>query len=197
MNWIIKDSTIDLLSLDDETTAQAIAMAGEKAVALTSDRENILTASAAEIEEYIGRMYYLGLAGSARVCTTVVDLDGPGDVPAIAQLPLTAPVNVMNVQRWSDDVAAFQTDTYIARPLGVLRVSCWGLYRIVAAATPSTNYPHAIQEAVARLFAFREINRPTKGAGAMTESGTPPTQAGAMMRSGAAEILRHVPRFYG
>ena len=158
MTWLLRASEVDLLALDDETTAQAVAMAGEQAVALTTDRENILTACAAEIEEYIGRLFYRGLAGSARVCTTVVDLDGPGDVPAIAQLPLTAPVNITNVQRWSDDAAAFQTEPYIVRPLGVLRTSRAGTYRIVASATPTTNYPHAIQEAVARLFAFREIS---------------------------------------
>ena len=194
MIWLLRDSVVDLLELDDETTAQARAMAGEKAVALTADRTNILIAAAAEIEEYVGRLIYRGLAGSARSCTTVVDLDGPGDVPAVAQFPLTAPVNVTNVQRWSDDAAAFQTEPYIVRPLGVLRLPAAGTYQIMASATLATNYPHAIQEAVARLFAFREIHRPQRGDGSLSESGLPATQAGAMLRSGAAEIIRHVPR---
>ena len=91
MIWLLRTSDVDLPALDDETTAQAVAMAGEKAVALTEDRENILIAAAAEIEEYIGRLVYRGLAGSARACTTVIELDAPGDAPAVAQFPTTAP----------------------------------------------------------------------------------------------------------
>ena len=57
MIWLLRTSDVDLPELDDETTAQAVAMAGEKAVALTADRTNILIAAAAEIEEYVGRLF--------------------------------------------------------------------------------------------------------------------------------------------
>ena len=112
-----------MLALDAETTAQARAMAGEKAVALTSDRENILIACAAEVEEYIGKMYYRGLAGAARAATSVVEIDAPGDVPAIPQLPLTYPLNVTSVARWNTATEAFQAESYAVRPLGAIGLS--------------------------------------------------------------------------
>ena len=194
VTWLLRTSDVDLPELDDETTAQAVAMAGEKAVALTTDRDNILVAAAAEIEEYIGRLFYRGLAGSVRACTTVIELDAPGDVPAVAQFPLTDPLVVTSALRWDDAAAAFQTSDFIARPVGMVRLPAAGTYRLVANAMPTTTYPPAVHEAVARLFAFREIHRPQRGDGAMTDSGLPQTQTGAVMRSGAAEILRHVPR---
>ena len=194
MIWLLRTSEVDLPELDDETTAQARAMAGEKAVALTKDRTNILIACAAEIEEYVGRLFYRGLAGSVRVCTTVLELDAPGDAPMLAQFPSTDPAIVTAALRWDDAAAAFQASDFLVRPVGMVRLPTAGTYRLVANATPTTNYPPAVHEAVARLFAFREIHRPQRSDGAMTDSGLPPTQAGAMMRSGAAEILRHVPR---
>ena len=192
--WLLRDSVIDPLDLDDETKAQARAMAGEKAVDLTTDRGHILDAAAVEIEEYVGRMFYRGLAGAVRVATSVVEIDEPGDVPAIPALPLTAPVNMTHCAKWDDAAAAFQSVDYIVRPVGAIRLPCAGTYQIVASATPSLRYPTAVREAIARLFAFREIHRPQRTDGAMTDSGLPPTQAGAILRSGATEILRHVPR---
>lgn len=197
VTWLLRTSDVDMPELDAETTAQARAMAGEKAVALTEDRTNILIAAAAEIEEYVGRLFYRGLAGSVRVGTTVIELDAPGDAPILAQFPITDPVNVTSVVRWDDAAAAFQAADWIVRPVGMVRLPTAGTYRIVAGATPTLNYPASVHEAVARLFAFREIHRPQRTDGAMTDSGLPPTQAGAMLRSGAAEILRHVPRYRG
>ena len=194
VTWLLRASEVDLPELDDETKVQAIAMAGEKAVALTTDRENILIACAAEIEEYVGRLFYRGLAGSSRSCSTVLELDTQGDVPAVAQFPLTDPVNVTSVVLWDDAAAAFQSSDFIVRPVGMVRLPTAGVYRIVASATPSSNYPASVIEGIARLFAFREIHRPQRGDGVTTDSGLPPTQAGAVLRSGAGEILRHVPR---
>ena len=42
MTWTLQDSVIDPLDLDDDVKDQAVAIAGESAVALTTDRENIL-----------------------------------------------------------------------------------------------------------------------------------------------------------
>ena len=116
-------------------------------------------------------------------------------MPAVAQFPMTDPVNVTRVSLWDDAAAAFQATEFIVRPVGMVRLPAAGTYRLVANATPTTNYPPAVHEAVARLFAFREIHRPQRGDGAMTDSGLPQTQTGAMMRSGAAEVIRHVPRY--
>ena len=197
MIWNLRSSEIDALELPADLIAFARSMAGEKAAAITDDRSHILTASASEIEQYVGRMYFRGLAGSARACASIVELDAGGDVPSIPQLPQTSPVNVTSVQRWDDAAEAFRTEPYILRPLGAIRVQRSGTYQIAASATPNTAYPIAIQEATARLFAFRETSRPqrSKMAGSVDDqSGLPTTLAGAVMKSGAGEILRFIPR---
>ena len=145
----------------------------------------------------MGRLFYRGLAGSARACSTVLEVPEPGDVPAVAQFPMTDPVNVTAVTKWNEKTAAYVTVEYVVRPVSMVRLPTAGVYRIVASATPSSNYPASVIEGVARLFAFREIHRPQRGDGVTTDSGMPPTQAGAVQRSGAAEILRHVPRYRG
>ena len=117
--------------------AQARAMAGEKAVALSKDRTNILIAAAAEVEEYVGRLFYRGLAGSARACTTVLELDAPGDAPMLAQFPSTDPAIVTAVALWDDAAAAFQASDFLVRPVGMVRLPTAGTYRITASATPS------------------------------------------------------------
>ena len=71
----------------------------------------------------------------------------------------------------------------------VIRVTAGGTYRIVAAVLPLAIYPSEIREAVARLFAYRENLRPQKTTGDAAD-GIIPTQAGAIQKSGAAELLR-------
>ena len=69
-------------------------MVGESSVDLTDDRSRILDTAALETEMYVGKMYFRGAAGSARACTSIVEVDGPGSVPAIPQFPRSTPVNV-------------------------------------------------------------------------------------------------------
>ena len=189
--WTLQDSTVDALELPDELKDFAREMAGESAVALTSDRERILLSAALEVELYCGRMYFTGAAGSARACTSIVEVDGPGDVPAIPQFPRSAPVLVTAVARWEEAAAAYVTAEYVARPLGAIRVASAGTYRLLASATPNPNYPTVIDEAVARLFSYREAFKPRKNSSDISD-GNAPSIAGAMLRSGSAEALRFV-----
>ena len=191
MTWTLEDSTVDALELPDELKDFARAMVGESSVDLTDDRERILLSAALETEQYVGKMYFTGAAGSARACTSIVSVDGPGSVPAIPQFPRSTPVNITSVMRWDDAAAAFVTSTYIRRPLGAIRVTAAGTYRLLASATPNPNYPTIVDEATARLFSYRESFKPRKNTGELAD-GAPPSIAGAMMRSGAAEILRHI-----
>ena len=101
MTWVLRDSVIDALALDDEVRDQAQAMAGESAVAVTDDRENILHESAAEIERYSGRMWFRGPGGLPRVATSVLETDG-GDVPAVGAMPSSVGVTIASVDVWSD-----------------------------------------------------------------------------------------------
>ena len=107
--WVLQDSTVDALELPDGLKDFARQMAGESAVALTSDRERILLAAAAEVETYCDRAYFRGNAGSARTATSVVEAYAGANVPAIALLPRSNPVNVTHVSRWDDAAEAFQS----------------------------------------------------------------------------------------
>ena len=188
--WVLVDSTVDALELPDELKLFARQMAGESEVDLTSDRERILLSAALEVEMFVGKMYFTGAAGSARACTSIVSVSIPTDVPPIPQFPQSAPVNITSVMRWDDAAAAYVTAEYVARPLGAIRVPA-GDYRILASSTPNTSYPSVIDEAVARLFSYRESYKPRKNSSELSD-GTPPSTTGALQRSGAAESLRHV-----
>ena len=184
MTWTLEDSTVDALELLDELKTFAREMVGESSVALTSDRERILLSAALEVELFCGKMYFRGAAGSARACTSIVEVDGPGSVPAIPQFPRSAPVLVTAVARWDDSAAAFVTSEYVARPLGAIRVTAAGTYRLLASATPNPNYPTVIDEAVARLFSYRESYKPRRNTSELAD-GNAPSITGAMMRSRA------------
>ena len=189
--WTLEDSEIDALELSDELKDFAREMAGESAVSLTGDRERILLTAALEVELYCARMYFTGAAGSARACTSIVEVDGTGDVPAIPQFHRSAPVLVTAVAQWDDAAAAYVTAEYVARPLGRLRVPCAGTFRIAASVLPPARYPTVIDEAVARLFAYRESFKPQRNSSDLSD-GNAPSITGMMMRSGAAESLRYV-----
>ena len=115
--------------------------------------------------------------------------------PAVAQFPMTEPVNVTAALRWDDAAAAFQASDFLVRPVGMVRLPTAGTYRSRRPPRPPRTIRRAVHEAVvaAVRLAGDTIAR-NAATGALTDSGLPPTQAGAMMRSGAAEILRHVPR---
>ena len=189
MMWVLQDSVIDPLDLDDDVKDQAVAIAGESAVALTTDRENILIAAAGQIERYSGRAWFRGPAGAARVATSIVETYGPGDVPAVAALPSSVGVTITSVELWSDNSEVWTVIDYIRRPLSAVRVKQGGTYRIVTSVLPLAIYPSEVIEAVARLFAFLENQKPRMVSGDMAD-GTIATQAGAIQKSGAGELLR-------
>lgn len=189
MMWVLQDSAIDPLDLDDEVKTQARSMAGELSVALTTDRENILLGAAGQVERYTGRMWFRGTAGAARVTTSIVETDGPGDVPSVCSMPSSVGVTITSVELWSDNSEVWSPATYIRRPLAAVRVKQAGTYRIITSVLPLEPFPSEIREATARLFAFLENLKPQKTAGDMSD-GTIPTQAGAIQKSGAGELLR-------
>ena len=188
--WTLADSTVDALELPDDLKTYAREMAGESSVSLTDDRERILLAAALEVEMFVGKMYFAGAAGSARSCTSIVSVSIPTDVPPIPQFPQSAPVLVTSVMRWDDAAAAYVTAEYVSRPLGAIRVPA-GDYRILASSTPNTSYPTVVDEAVARLFSYRESYKPRRNTSELSD-GNPPSTTGALQRSGASESLRHI-----
>ena len=187
MTWVLRDSVIDALALPDEVRDQAQAMAGESAVAVTDDRENILLGAAEEIERYSGRMWFRGPGGAPRVATSVLETDG-GDVPSVAAMPQSTGVTITSVEVWSDSAESWTPVTYVRRPLGAIRLKA-GTFRVITSVLPLEKYPSEIREATARLFAYSENLRPQKTTGDAAD-GTIPTQAGAIQKSGAGELLR-------
>ena len=160
MTWALEDWTVDALELSDELKDFAREMAGESAVALTSDRENILLTAALEVELYIGKMIFRGVGGAPRVATSVIEIEAPFTAPAVGALPKSTGVTVTAVERWDDAVEAFAPSTYIRRPLGRILVPAGGTFRIAASVLPTATYPTVIAEATARLFSYREAFKP-------------------------------------
>ena len=188
--WTLQDSTVDPLELPDDLKKFAREMAGESAVALTSDREKILNSAALEVELYSGKLWFRGVGSTPRSCESVIETDG-GNVPSVGAVPRSTGVTITSVELWSDSAAAFVTTEYILRPLGMIRVSAAGTYRIVASVLPLETYPTVIDEAVARLFSYRESYKPRRNTSELAD-GNAPSITGAMMRSGAAECIRFI-----
>ena len=189
--WVLQDSEIDALELSDELKDFAREMAGESAVQLTSDRENILLSAALEVEFYVGKMMFAGVGGAPRVATSVVELAAPFNAPVVGAMPKSTGVTVTSVEKWSDEAEDFEASDYIRRPLGRILVPAGGTYRIVASVLPAARYPTVIAEATARLFSYLEAYKPRRNTSDLSD-GAAPSVAGAMLRSGAAEALRHV-----
>ena len=186
--WVLEDSEIDPLELTDDLLEFSRAMAGEKALSLTDDRQIILLSAAAEVERYIGKMIFRGAGGAARVATSVVEVEAPFTAPAVGALPRSTGVTVSAVELWDDESEAFTPSTYIRRPLGLILVPRAGTFRITASVLPAANFPDAIANAVA-LTRIREEYRPRHSASELSD-GAAPSVAGAILRSGAAEALR-------
>ena len=187
--WVLEDSAIDPLELSNDLLEFARAMAGEQALSLTDDRHIILLSAAGEVERYVGKMTFRGVGGASRVATSVVEVEAPFNVPAVGAMPRSAGVTVDAVELWDDEAEAFAPSTYIRRPLGLIRVPRAGTYRIVASVLPAANFPAAVANAVALVFAYREEYRPRHSASELSD-GAAPSVAGAILRSGAAEALR-------
>ena len=188
--WVLEDSEIDPLELTPELRDFAREMAGESAVDLTSDREKILNSAALEIEFYCSRMWFRGVGGAPRVATSVLETDG-GNVPIVGAMPQSSGVSITSVEKWSDEAEDFEASEYIRRPLGMLRVASAGTFRIEASVTPSLTYPTTVAEALARLFSYREAFKSRRNTSDISD-GNAPSIAGGVLRSGAAEVIRHI-----
>ena len=109
-------------------------------------------------------------------------------MPAIPQFPRSTPVNITSVMRWSDAAAAFVTSEYVASPLGAIRVTAAGTYRLLASATPNPNYPTVVDEAVARFSATAKTSSPRMVTGDLAD-GAPPSTSGRDDEVGGSRVL--------
>ena len=187
VSWSIAAPT-----LPDEVMNQAKGISREKALVFTDDRFHILVTCASEVERWIGRLLWPGPRGaSAIVCVT-----DPGEdvsllplLPDVSAVTLGAPV----VRLWDDNTEDWTPAIFRKRPAGRVRVNQSGEYDISIEADASTTIPAEAIEGVSRLFAYRETLRP----GDLTEvTSEQQNLSGAMMKSGAAEVLRAITLNY-
>ena len=183
--------SVDPPVLPAAVEAQARAAAREKALSANTDRTLLLTACAVEVERELHRIVWPG-SPVARTSTAVVIVSCIGfAVPYCALYPMTFIQALTSVRLWSDvaqDWTTLATGTgYRLAPGSCILVNVAGQYEIVASLTAPTAAPPNAIEAVARLWAYRETLRP----GDLSEiAGEQQVLSGAMMKSGAAEVLR-------
>ena len=175
-------------TLPSEVLDHAKGLSREKALTFPADRLAILVSCAVECERWIGRALWPG----PRAATAIVRVtDTSEDVPLLPMLPDVTGVTlgVPIVRVWDDGGEDWTAATYRKRPAGRVRVSASGEYDISVTANPSSTIPPEAIEGVSRLFALRETLRP----GDLTEvTGEQQVLAGAVVKSGCAEVLRAI-----
>ena len=183
VSWSIAAPT-----LTAEVLNQAKGVSREKALTFDADRLHILLSCALECERWIGRALWPGNRTAhavVRVSDASEDLSLLPMLPDVTGVTLGVPV----VRVWSDTAEDWTVATYKKRPAGRVRVERSGEYEITVEANPSSTIPPEAVEGVSRLFAIRETLRP----GDLSEiAGEQQVLSGAMMRSGAAEVLRAI-----
>ena len=167
----------------------ALAASREKALTITDDRRKLLATCAVDVERELRRIVW---PPAARISTMLAIVRNRAfALPYCELYPMTVTQAVTSVRLWSDDAQDWTTLTpgngYRYVPSSRIFVDVAGQYEIVSTLTaPTPASPNAV-EAVARLWAYRETLRP----GDLTEiASEQQILAGAMMKSGAAEILR-------
>ena len=179
-------ATVAAPVVSDAARAHAFALAREKALSTNADRALMLVSAAAELERWIGAAYF----GSNRVSVATVEvLDVSEDLSTAPTLPDTGMIVPGTVERWDDASGAFAATTaYTVRPAGRIRVHAIGTYRLTSMLSGPVAPPAEVIEAVARIWAWRENQRP----GDADISEVALNLSGAVMRSGAAEVVRHL-----
>ena len=195
-----------------EVEAHALAMVRGKALSQNTDRRLMLRTVAREVETFCGRLLWRADGGGARRSVSEVEVSRPfagsyfngtaygygacgsngGAVlyacPQFVDVSGVS-VSVVSVRRWDDETSAYVDATHKVLPGGRIEVEEAGIYEVTADLTPQADVPDEAVEAVCRLWAFRAQLRPgdlNMGDGA----GEQQVLAGAIMKSGAAEIMR-------
>ena len=209
---ILSPVSVDLPIPPASVETLAMAMAREQALGITDDRQAVLRACAFEVERWEGMVLWPGENG-ARACQPEMEIDHDGELvgwgvhygsadgygarlvlpvcPELQNLSTSA-VSVTSVQVWD-----FEAEAYVdppgghkVLPGGRVMVQDSGTYRIVASLTAPDSAPGWAVEGLRRYFSYRERLRPAEKSGGGGELEAQGTQAGGLMRSGAAEVLR-------
>ena len=209
---ILSPVSVDLPIPPASVETLAMAMAREQALEITDDRQAVLRACAFEVERWAGMVLWPGENG-ARVCHPEMEIDHNGALvgygvnygsvngygerfilPVCPELQnlITSSVSVTSVQAWDVEAEAYADPPggHNVLPGGRVMVQEAGTYRIEASLTAPDSAPGWAVEGLRRYFAYRERMRPAEKSGGGGEVEAQGTQAGGLMRSGAAEVLR-------
>ena len=189
-NYVLRSASVSGIELPDAVKDQARALAGELATTLVEDRLNILIAAAGMVEHHVGRILWRGVGDVARTSTVVVEIFGAQEIPVVASLPESAGVvSITTVRKWDDNSESYQAARYKLRPQSRIRLDDAGVYEVSCTVLPPTPAPAAAIEGAGRCYAYQSSFRP--GTSMMSEGGsvTPPRLAGALIKSGASELL--------
>ena len=192
-----------VLSVDGGGLVDVPAVLREHALKLTrqdalsiddAGRATILGECAEECETYLGRLV-VPVAGG-RLIETVLQIDSqPLDpLPVMPRWPDVSGVLLTDsvFERW--DGQAWVSATGSLRPAGRFELDDFrpGDFRVACTATPADTMPTVFIEGCSRLYAMRTTARPVDN----TDGGTGATfnLSAALLRSGAAEVLRSIRR---
>ena len=184
--------SVDPPVLPAEVESHALAASREKALTITDDRRMLLAACAVEVERELQRIVWPG-SPAERTSTSDRHRARPWLPCAVLRALPDDALSVAHVGAAVERRGAGLDDAdgwhgFRLRSQG--RASSWtwpGIYEIVASLTAPTKAPPNTVEAVARLWAYRETLRP----GDLSEvTSDQQVLSGAMMKSGAAEVLR-------
>lgn len=163
------------------------------AVTFDAPKLAALISCAAEVERWTGRLWWLAESDGARVIQTVWDVptllhgiraELTPRYPAVWQDISATVVEVWKSGAWT----AADSDAWSMPVPQTVRFVRGGQYRVRASMTVAPPVPPEVEEGVARLWAARDTLRP----GDKSETGEYHALQGAMLKSGAAEILRGV-----
>ena len=169
----------------------ALAASRKKSLLTNTDRDLLLVACAVEVEQRLQRVVWPGEPAERSSASLVIVRDSRLAVPYCPLYPDTRVQQITQVRMWDNEIQGWvtlsQSVGYWLFPGARILVNRAGQYEITAALTaPATAPPNAI-EAVARLWAYRDTLRP----GDLADiTGEQQVLAGALTKSGAAEILR-------
>ena len=171
--------------------SHALATSREKALTITDDRRMLLAACAVEVERELQRIVWPGSPAARTSTALVIVRDRDFAVPYCSLYPATLSQALTSVRLWSDDGQDWTTLSagtgYRLAPGSRILVDVAGQYELVSSLTAPTGAPPNAVEAVARLWAYRETLRPGDLSEVTQEQ---QVLSGAMMKSGAAEVLR-------
>ena len=143
------------------------------------------------VERHTGTLWLPLVDG--RVCVSELHLDGPAIVPVIPSHARTRGVAIGAVERWSASAEAYTEHGYQVLPYGLV-LPFEGDWRITATVSPALDsIPQNVLFASSRIYAYLYHHAPAR-LGQDFGGAPPPSLGGAMIKSGAAQLLAEYRR---